>query len=430
MGNALIQLVAVGPQNVMINGKPEATLFQSYFKRVTMFAMESVKQSFNGSVGFGNRVQCQIARNGDLLSKMVLEVQLPGLSSTLSGWVNDTDITATVNYVNDVGYHLLKEVELEIGGISIVKHYGRWMHIWQELTRPSEKDAAHNKMIGGSGANLRSDLTATNTTETNGAKTLSAPGKLYIPLQFWFCNNYSLAFPLIACQYHEVKVNITFENLSNLARSSFTTNGDDVLSITAPTAVGSLSADLYVDYIFLDNDERRKFATSAHEYLIEQLQYPSAESHADPSSGATLNRRLDGFNHPVKELVFVVQEDAENTTGQPSNFANGTAQTVDTAKLILNGNDRFSERSGEYFNWVQPYMHHTRAPSTGIYVYSFATEPEKHQPTGTCNFSRIDTAQLQIKLLGDLDACTSHVYMVNYNVLRLVSGMAGLTFAA
>lgn len=419
MGNALIQLVAVGPQNVMINGKPEATLFQSYFKRVTMFAMESVKQSFNGSVGFGNRVQCQIARNGDLLSKMVLEVQLPGLTSTLSG--GDGSNSVSINYVNDVGYHLLKEVELEIGGISIVKHYGRWMHIWQELTRPAEQDSNHTNMVGGA---LRSDLTTTLADQSDGAKTLAAPGKLYVPLQFWFCNNYALAFPLIACQYHEVKVNITFENLSTLSRSVVTGGG----SMSSPAAVGALNAELYVDYVFLDNDERRKFATSAHEYLIEQLQYPSAESHGTISSAFT--RRLDGFNHPVKEIVFVLQEDAELSTGQPSNFANGTAQTVDKAKLILNGNDRFSERSGEYFNWVQPYFHHSRGPSTGIYVYSFATEPEKHQPTGTCNFSRIDTAQLSITPLGTLTAVQSHVYMVNYNVLRLVSGMAGLSFAA
>jgi hypothetical protein len=398
MGNALIQLVAVGPQNVMINGKPEATLFQSYFKRVTMFAMESVKQTFNGSVGFGNRVQCQIARNGDLLSKMVLEVSLPGLD----GDTNSTDVT----YVDDVGYHLLKEVELEIGGISIVKHYGRWMHIWQELTRPAEKDAIHDKMIGN-----RTDVVPSSPGEA-----LAAPGKLYVPLQFWFCNNYALAFPLIACQYHEVKVNITFASLPEVARG------------TGLSAVGALSADLYVDYVFLDNDERRKFATSAHEYLIEQLQYPSAESHGTTSS--TFTRRLDGFNHPVKEIVFVLQEGAELVSGQPSNFANGTAQTVDKSKLILNGNDRFSERSGEYFNWVQPYFHHSRGPATGIYVYSFATEPEKHQPTGTCNFSRIDTAQLSITPLGTLTDVQSHVYMVNYNVLRLVSGMAGLSFAA
>jgi hypothetical protein len=362
--------------------------------------MESVKQTFNGSVGFGNRVQCQIARNGDLLSKMVLEVSLPEL---------DGD-GGDVKYVNNVGYHLLKEVELEIGGISIVKHYGRWMYIWQELTRPAEKDAIHDKMIGN-----RNDV-------TTAADPLSAPGKLYVPLQFWFCNNYALAFPLIACQYHEVKVNITFASLSEVSRST-----------VAVTANGALSADLYVDYVFLDNDERRKFATSAHEYLIEQLQYPSAESHGTTSS--TFTRRLDGFNHPVKEIVFVLQRDAElvstDMNAQPSDFANATGgQTVDKAKLILNGNDRFSERSGEYFNWVQPYFHHSRGPATGIYVYSFATEPEKHQPTGTCNFSRIDTAQLSITPLGTLTAVQSHVYMVNYNVLRLVSGMAGLSFAA
>jgi hypothetical protein len=299
------------------------------------------------------------------------------------------------------------------------------MHIWQELTRPSSKDTVYNKMIGQGRSDLSSAILNAGDTDV---LPLAAPSsKLYIPLQFWFCNNYALAFPLIACQYHDVKVNITFNSLSNLVFATITGGG----SVSEPViASGSLTASLYVDYVFLDNDERRNFATSAHEYLIEQLQYPSAESHSGQS---TINRRLDGFNHPVKELVCAVQLDSNTSTlatRDPSNFANGSAQMIDTAKLLLNGNDRFSARKGDYFNWVQPYQHHTRGPATGIYVYSFATEPEKHQPSGTCNFSRIDTAQLEIVLLNTTAACKSHVYMVNYNVLRFVSGMAGLAFSA
>ena len=276
--------------------------------------------------------------------------------------------------------------------------------------------------------NNRSDLSTTLTAQSNGSKTLSAPStKLYIPLRFWFCDNYAAAFPLIACQYHDVKVNITFESLSLLAKAVVNSGGG---SMTAPTAVGNLDASLYVDYVFLDNDERRNFAVSSHEYLIEQLQYPSSESHSGQTS---IVRRLDGFNHPVKEIVWVVQRDSVLSAGatlEPSYYAGSSAeQSVASAKLLLNGNDRFSERAGDYFNWVQPYNHHTRGPATGIYVYSFATEPEKPQPTGTCNFSRIDTAQLNLAL-SSTSASKSHVYMVNYNVARFVSGMMGLAYAA
>ncbi len=427
MGNALVQLVAVGPQNVVINGNPEATLFKGFYRRITMFAIESVAQTFTGSVGFGNKVTATISRNGDLLTKMVLEVTLPALSVTATGGTPADDVIS-LQYVNQVGNYLLREIELEVGGISIVKHYGRWLHIWQELTRPASKDAVYNKMSG----NNRSDLansavyTADPTTVT-----VTPTSKLYIPLRFWFCDNYAAAFPLIACQYHDVKVNLTFESLSLLAKASIT--GDDGGSLGSITAASALDATLYVDYVFLDNDERRNFAVSSHEYLIEQLQYPSSESHSGQTS---IVRRLDGFNHPVKEIVWVVQRDAVITPGtglEPSYYAGSSAeQSVASAKLLLNGNDRFSERAGDYFNWVQPYNHHTRGPQTGIYVYSFATEPEKPQPTGTCNFSRIDTAQLNMTLASAVASVPtkSHVYMVNYNVARFVSGMMGLAYSA
>ncbi len=426
MGNALIQLVATGPQNVVLNANPEGTLFKGFYRRITMFAIESVAQTFTGSVGFGNKVTATISRNGDLLTKMVLEVTLPALSVTTTGGTPADDVI-TLQYVDNIGHHLLREIELEVGGISIVKHYGRWLHIWQELTRPSEKDSGYGKMIGTQ--SQRSGLSTTGVYDADPKTvTLTAQSsKLYIPLQFWFCQNYSLAFPLIACQYHDVKVNITFASLSEITNAYIT--GNDGGAVGSVSASSALDATLYVDYVFLDNDERRQFATSAHEYLIEQLQYPSAESHSNQS---TIIRRLDGFNHPVKEMIWVVQLDSVLSNASTKNlndFSVSGAQMVNTAKLLLNGSDRFQERDGNYFNWVQPYQHHTRSPAVGIYVYSFATEPEKHQPTGTCNFSRIDNAQLQLAL-ASTSASKSHVYMVNYNVGRFVSGMFGQAYAA
>lgn len=258
----------------------------------------------------------------------------------------------------------------------------------------SEKEAGYNSMIGN-----------TDTLTSNATSQLATT--LYVPLQFWFCRNPGLALPLIALQYHEVKFNLQFATLDHVSVGTIS---------NSPT----LNASLYVDYIYLDTDERRQFAQVQHEYLIEQLQFTGAES----VSGSSYKSKL-ALNHPCKELVWVVHQAAN----QPSDFAdNETEHTVLDAKLQLNGQDRFSTRPGSYFNLVQPYQHHTRIPSVGIYVYSFALNPEAHQPSGTVNMSRIDNATLQLSLASLTDA-SLHVYAVNYNVLRVMAGMGGLAYS-
>jgi len=218
-----------------------------------------------------------------------------------------------------------------------------------------------------------------------------------------------------------------------------------------------VSASLYVDYIYLDTDERRRFAQVSHEYLIEQLQFTGGESVTSSANKIKLN-----LNHPTKELVWVVQRDSfvacDGATinpwkgQQPFNYSDwfdrsvlesGYSVTrveglagknpVVTAKVQLNGHDRFSEREGKYFNLVQPYQHHTNIPAVGINVYSFALKPEEHQPSGTCNFSRIDNATLILTLsnntVGSTLSAQVRVYAVNYNVLRIMSGMGGLAYS-
>ena len=293
------------------------------------------------------------------------------------------------------------------------KHYGDWLQIWNELTQTSEKEAGYNEMIG----NVASMTDANN--GIIGAYTL------YIPLQFWFCRNPGLALPLIALQYHEVKFNITFRAAADcyiLSGGAFTT---PVLS----------NASLYIDYIYLDTDERRQFAQVQHEYLIEQLQYTGAESF----SNASVKSKL-ALNHPCKELVWVIAHSARETDKEWTTYtvdddtpgAVGAAPVVD-AKLQLNGHDRFSTRKGSYFNLVQPYQHHTRIPSDGIYVYSFALNPEQHQPSGTVNMSRIDNATLMMTLNSDLFTSSQtaklRLYAVNYNVLRIMAGMGGVAYS-
>jgi hypothetical protein len=304
-----------------------------------------------------------------------------------------TQSTAVAWYEN-LGHNLIDEVSIEIGGQTIDKHYGAWLTIWNELTQTAEKSDGYATMIGNT-----TDMTQGST----GTGDDTPEYTMYIPLQFWFCRNPGLALPLIALQYHEVKFNITFASLSSLTSAT----------IANLETVPTLDASLYVDYIYLDTDERRQFAQVQHEYLIEQLQFTGAETVAAGSYKSKL-----ALNHPCKELVWVVDS---NASADPNVYA-----SISDAKLQLNGQDRFSTRAGAYFNLVQPYQHHTRIPADGIYVYSFALNPEQHQPSGTVNMSRIDNATLHITVgaAGQLK-----VFAVNYNVLRIMAGMGGLAYS-
>jgi hypothetical protein len=398
MGGGLMQLVAYGAQDLYLTSNSQITFFKVVHRRHTNFSMESIEQTFSGTADFGKKVTVTVARNADLMSKVYLRATLPAVTASTNGFA----------WTEEVGHFLIKSVEVEIGGQRIDKHYGTWLSIWSSLTTTKEHEDGYNKMIG----NV-SDLT---TTLSSGSSTEEY--LLHIPLRFWFCRHIGLALPLIALQYHEVKFSIEFESAANL----YSTSAAD------PTATPSLGdASLFVDYIYLDTDERRRFAQSPHEYLIEQLQFTGDESLSGSSNRLKLN-----FNHPVKELIWVVQDDNRlNSNFTDADSADGENPTS-TAKLQLNGHDRFSERNGDYFNLVQPYQHHTKIPSTGINVYSFALNPEEHQPSGSANMSRIDNATLQLGLTSNSSSGTNpiaKVYAVNYNVLRIVSGMGGLNYS-
>ena len=388
MGGGLMQLVAYGAQDIYLTGNPQITFFKVVYRRHTNFSMESVVQTFNGSVGFGNRVTCTVSRNGDLINRMYLQVSLGAAADSNS-------------YVDWVGHNLVKSVEIEIGGQRIDKHYGDWLHIWNELSQTAGHYDGYKAMVSG----VDGLMSASNNDLELGS---DAARELYIPLQFWFCRNPGLALPLIALQYHEVKINIEFASASAVMKEEVT---------TAPT----MSAELYVDYVYLDTDERRRFAQVSHEYLIEQLQFTGDEAGAN---SIKLN-----FNHPVKELVWVEKASSAKVGEYMTSY--------DTALIQLNSHDRFSARKPAYFQLVQPYQHHERVPitmgtststsdSANINVYSFALKPEEHQPSGTCNMSRIDNAALK---LSNCSSDVVKVFAVNYNVLRIMSGMGGLAYS-
>jgi hypothetical protein len=454
MTGGLMQLVAYGAQDIYLTGNPMITYFKVVYRRHTNFAMESIAQTFNGTVGFGNKVTALISRNGDLVSGLTLEATLPALAGT-NRWTED------------VGHHLIEEVSIDIGGQQIDKHYSDWLEIWAQLTVPASQQQGYRNLIGQAPrAATLGEPTGLQT--AIGAAAVSAKlRKVYVPLQFWFCRNVGLALPLIALQYHEVKVNIKFQTLA-----AITLENDGTIS----TATGTLSAELFADYIYLDTDERRRFAQVSHEYLIEQLQFNGDSSYAVTVTTTESTQSIDlNFNHPVKELVWVSRMTSSTTIiAQRSNYTDTAAASIapaetiiagalekstvtlqnmtnptdpwiaqgagvgsannptQGAKLQLNGHDRFAARDGTYFNLVQPLAHHTSVPeSPGINVYSFALKPEDHQPSGTCNFSRIDNAKLVLNLGGvkAVGAGVTKVYATNYNVLRIMSGMGGLAYS-
>jgi len=441
-----MQLVAYGAQDIYLTGNPMITYFKVVYRRHTNFAMESIEQTFSGTVGFGNKVSALISRNGDLVSGLTLEVTVPNLTAA----------SDNTRWTDSLGHYLLTEVSVDIGGQQIDKHYSDWLEIWAQLTLDDAQYAAYFELIGTDTSQRGLTRTVLSGQVLQPGANLDANGNrvLFIPLQFWFCRNVGLALPLIALQYHEVKVNITFQTQANLVIA------DDTL----PSA-GTLAASLWADYIYLDTDERRRFAQVSHEYLIEQLQYDTFSYTTSGSFTSKLN-----FNHPVKELVWACREtvqtdgkqwanytttfadndetfvrpkmtsvDINGGTGNPTGTTLAALNTyraqlsenlVQSGKLKLNGHDRFATQEGVYFNRLQPLHHHKRSPtSPGINVYSFALKPEDHQPSGTCNFSRIDNAQLELTLHTAAAGGVMHVFATNYNVLRIMSGMGGLAYS-
>jgi hypothetical protein len=515
---------------------------QCVYRRHTNFASESIEQTFTGSPTFGARANVQLTRNADVVTKMYLRATLgAGEAANSAQW----------GWVSNVGHAIIDNYYLEIGGTQIDKQYGDWLNIWYELTHKVGQERGYSRMVGNVASN-------TNLAVSHDEYVVN------VPLQFFNCRHDGLGIPLIALQYHEVRIYFEFVQLQYLTVSQYG-SGSALSWTTKPT----LDASLWVDYIYLDQEERKRFAQATHEYLIEQVQFPSTES------VNTVNTRTRlSFNHPCKFLAWVVRlgrytsgnrflaysatdanamlleatkrfilgwallgsggaittngdfvspvtglnaeytgyfraagaivvdvnvfsTDNVTITGAllPIEVASQSADVFETNSastgsavrntntwtnasgvvvnnegavqndivvymydnyglqldrsenpvqlglLQLNGHDRFDQRDGDYFNYVQPYQCFSNTPSDGVNVYSFALTPEEHQPSGTCNFSRIDNATLALTLGRANESATTfknlylntdcdlNIYAFNYNVLRVMSGMAGLAYS-
>ena len=406
MGGGLIQLIAVGIQDIYLIGNPQITFFKTVFKRYTNFSIEAMQQSVDGRPDFNQQIEVTIDRKGDLLKDIILEILLPILPS---GYY----------WTDGIGNLLVKQVDLEIGGQLIDRHYSEWLDIWSQLTVNASKIGAYNAMVGNFDSNSSREANAL------------TQFRLYVPMFFWFNRDYALALPLIALQYHEVVLKITLRDFHSCYR-----NSNNVSTLLNGYQIEQFR--VWADNIFLDMDERRNFAGKTHEYIIEQLQYGNDEFIS--ASQKSISKLLT-FNHPVKELFWVhVRNDYLQTnilTGnQQLNYNLVTipdnVETFGEGVLQLNGIDRFDKRSANYFRLVQNYQFLTRYSSKKIYIYSFSLYPEKQQPTGSCNMSKITSVKLFLDYNGidnSQNAMILKVYGLNYNIFRIMSGMAGLSFS-
>lgn len=412
-GGGLLQLVAQGKQDVFLTGNPQITWFKMVYRRYTNFAVESQSIYFDGTADFGKRLSCLIPRRGDLLGPMILELTLPQLYHT--------DGTPA-SYCNSIGHAIIDEISVEIGEQEIDKQTGEWMEIWSTLTTKSEHRDGFYDMIG--------------KVDTYTTPDINGPVKLYIPLRFWFNRNPGLYLPILALQYHPIRINVKLRPLQQLFDSNeLITN----CTTTQVNAVSIINMQLWGDYVYLDVEERRRFVSTTHEYLIEQIQYTPQIS--IPSGNTTAIIPIE-FNHPCKEFIWVIKRDIMAQYHEWFNFSSLATNEVgirtdllSTALLQLDGQDRFEKRDAGYFRLVQPWQHHTVIPNDEfIYLYSFALRPEDEQPSGTMNASRINNIVLNMTLTPDTvlepnrGNASVVVYAVNYNVLRIVNGFGGVLF--
>lgn len=436
-GGSLLQIVAQGKQDVFLTGNPQFTYFKMIYQRHTNFAIEAQPMFFEGTPSFGQRVTCVIPRFGDLLGRTYLHVVLPLLTypDPASG------LPVPVSYVNSIGHALIQEITFEVGEHEIDRHTGEWMEIWTQLTTTYSQLDALNSMIGRSNGYSVPD---------NTPGILSNGLELYIPLHFFFCRDTGWYLPLVALQHHTIRINLTIAPLQTLFYTSLLVTCPESPIQVNPAQI--VSMELWGDFVHLDIDERRRFVSSPHDYLIEQIQYTPVISIPNNQSNISIHTN---FNHPIREFQFVIQRDYMQQVNQPFNFSslavNETVSSILTsyflpgqvrtdiiseAILQIDGFDRFKIRPSSYFTTVQPYEHHTTTPVDNfIHTYSIALYPEKHEPSGSLNATRINSMiwrltinpilQLSGVNMGNIHA---RVYATNHNVFRIVDGFGGILF--
>ena len=496
ISGVLIELAAIGNQDSYLNIRPRLTLFRGSYRRITNFAWCPIEQDFSNAVNFETQTSTALPRAGDLVAQMYLRMVLPRLPFTNAGaGANTALVNANSSYCNGAGYAAVNDVELSIGGYPFDKQSGMYMFLWNQL---SHKPGAQEKItcLQGDWRDIALALTGANLSgwsanqaagTTSEFLNIAATGQpLYVPMAFWFNRYYAQALPMIALQYHEVKLTVDFNSLVNITCPPVAVAAppaDVVVPAFSTAANSAFKCNLQINYVFLDTVERRLFAATPHEYLIDQVHMPDGRNGLNVSNTSINYQPV--VNHPVKEFIWAFKLPLPATAagsnpdlpaayvnsmvgqnfdlhgtvnrrlaagavgfapfGQnsqtPLSLVNGINNadsygwdSFTTAQLMLNGNERLQARNPTYFREVVPREVHSSVPSLSgnacgfqVYNYSFAVDPEDWKPSGSCNFSRIDTVTMKFE--GLTSNSTLYFFYRNFNVMKIVAGMAGLRYA-
>lgn len=442
-----MQLIYIGEQNLYITDNPQITFFKTVYKRHTNFAIDTIQEFFDGRVNFGQQIRCKLSKNGDLLSKTGIYIKLSNLNKRRKNNLcqNTNECLCTCpkcllgekneeiiyGWANSIGHVLLEWIEIYVGGQLIDRHYGEWLEIWTELTQTAEKRLGYYEMVG-----KKDPLAYT-------VDSFTESMELYVPLNFWFCRNIGLAIPVLSLIHHDIEFIVKIRDFDGCWVCN---------KIDAPRPKANIYACILADYIYLSLEERHKFYTESHLYLIDQLQL-NENNHLNCNTG-NMNIDLE-FNQPVKEMIWFIQrldvlgpaqgvwpEDCSYPRGNDHfNFTTARIprlsrlkETFSCAKLQLSGVDRTSVWPASYFRLWQNYYYHTRIPTANyLYTYSFSLAPEDHQPSGTCNMSMVDNARLCLKLIPKRRVCEKYpvrckIYAVNYQLFLVTAGMGSVLF--
>jgi hypothetical protein len=400
-GGALMQLAAVGAQDEALHSCAGVTFWRQRYSRHTSFALEAIKQTFSGNTSFGSTASVTLARNGDLVSGLVLEITLKRGG------------TGTPFYPAE---HLLRRVDLEIGGQRVDQLSGTWLRLYDELYRNVDAREGYRRCAH------FADGEPVGTVKT-----------FYVSLPFWFAaRDPAAALPLVALQYHDVTLTFEFESSVPGVDPSFQPH-----------------VALWADYVYLDAPERVWFVRNELQYLIEQTQRVSQSVVVGP---ARRQHVVDlPFNHPCKYLAWVLRPGEQSHAFTASGVGLESREVygpVAEAAVLLNGTERFRPRRGSYFRSQHPLTAFGQIPSVGVYVYSFALRPAAPQPSGSLNMSRLDSVQLRLStkaatlasdaspadddttVLASSSLRVLDVFARNFNVLTIADGMGGLKYTS
>ena len=395
-----VRLAITGIQDQWLTGEPQFSYFLTVFRRHTKFALEQIESPFDGSINFNEIIECRIPKNkGDLVKNLSLKITLSDPTPDESNAINN------VVYVPSVCTELIEYAELVIGGQTIERITGEYIFMHQQLYNNDDDVAQTLYFLNSHGNYLgyRGDYT------------------YFIDLPFFFYRFPNLSIPICALTKQLVEVRVKLAPLNKIIRDT----KNNIVPSNAVAAIRNISLD--TEFAFIGNDERNYLMSRPLEYIITQLQL----SQFTMPYGMNTKSVMLKFQHPIKEMYFVAQNDYYTSNNLPLNF-----EKIDNVELRFNNNQVFNA-DHKFITYQQPLTHHTNSPTvlgvTGVNpifgVYSFSEKPQVEYPTGQVNMSRIIHKLFTIKLDSTTRGTnTVRVYAKNYNVLRIQSGLAGLKF--